>query len=217
MAPTSQSQTALRRPFARIKTFLGVVVFAWISVGGSLAEAGTITFSGYVDDAANTNLVGADLGTPLFADDFEIANNVALYVLAVAESGIVTFDSNGVEGGGIDPYFTLFNGATTSATFVESNYLQAFSTGGDFLISVFLAAGTYQVAIGTFANMSSAENLGAGTLGDKFTGLGDPNWLGNYYYELVVTTPAAVPEPASMLSILLAGAGLLGLARRMNS
>jgi hypothetical protein len=200
-----------------MKTFLRSAIFAWVSVSGALAEAATITFAGYVDDAANSNLVGPDLGTALFGDDFEIANNVALYTLDVAESGVVTFDSNGFAAGGIDPYFTLFSGATTSATFVESNYAQAFSTGDDFLISVPLAAGTYRVAIGTFANMSFAENLGMGTLADGFVGLGDPNWLGNYYYELVVTTPSAVPEPASMLSILLAGVGLLGLARRMHS
>ena len=32
---------------------------------------------------------------------------------------------------------------------------------------------------GTFENMSFAENLGCGTLGDGFIGLGDPNSLGN--------------------------------------
>lgn len=192
-----------------MKAFLRIAVFACVSVSGGWAEAGTITFNGYVNDAANANLVGADLGTPLFGNDFDIANNVALYVLAVPQSGLVTFDSNGVAAGGIDPYFTLFSGATTSATFVQSNYAQAFSTGGDFLISLTLAAGTYRVAIGTFANMSFAENLGVGTVADGFVALGDPNWLGNYYYDVVVTTPAAVPDPAS--SILLMGIGLLSL------
>jgi hypothetical protein len=181
------------------------------------ARAATITLSGYLDDTGNASLVGADLGAPLFGDDFEIANNVALYTLTVPVSGLVTFDSNGHAASGVDPYFTLFSGSGAAATFVESNFAQAFSTGGDFLISMILAPGTYQVALGAFANMSFAENLGLGTLGDGFIAIGEPALLGNYYYELAITTPdaAAVPEPSTLL-LIGGGASVLASRRRQR-
>ena len=36
----------------------------------------------------------------------------------------------------------------------------------------------YRIALGAFANMSFAENLGSGVLGDGFVGLGVPGVLG---------------------------------------
>jgi hypothetical protein len=179
----------------------------------SIARATTL--SGYLDDPGNANLIGSDLGTPLFTDDFEIANNVALYALLVPTAATVTFDSNGFDAGGVDPYFTLFQGSTpATAIFFESNYDQAFSTGGDFLISLVLPAGDYFVALGAFANMSFAENLGIGTLDDGFIGLGvpDPILLGSYYYELDIASSSVAPVPEPSSSLLLVAA-LVALAR----
>jgi hypothetical protein len=42
------------------------------------ARASTIDFNGYLNDPTNTNVVGSDLGAPLFADNYSIANDVAL-------------------------------------------------------------------------------------------------------------------------------------------
>jgi hypothetical protein len=152
-----------------------------------VAEAQSITLSGNLNNPANTALVGSDMGAPFFGDDFEIANNVALYVISVPVSGQVKFLSKGFAAGGVDPYFTLFQGTGNSATFLGSNYAKAFSTGGDFNLSFILAPGEYTVALGAFANMSFPENLGTGTLGDGFISLGEPYALGRtYYYELEV-------------------------------
>ena len=196
-----------------------LIMFVCFGFMAGAAQAGTATFSGYFNDQANTALKGADLGAALFGDDWEIANNVALYPLSVPFAGAVTFDSNGFAVGGADPYFTLFAGNDTAATVAGSNYDQAFSTGDDFLLTFNLAAGDYQVAMGVFANMSSAENWGSGTLGDGFTFLGGPGYLGNYYYELGVTTPDApqVPEPCTLLLIIPGLAGLGGLRKKVRT
>lgn len=171
------------------------------------AHAQTQTFSGRLDNASNAALVGSDLGAPSFASDYDIANNVALFAISVPVAGTVTITSTGFSTGGVDPYFSLFSGATAAATFLASNYLQAFSTGGDFVYSAALAIGTYQVALGSFANISFAENLGTGSLASGFTRLGAPTYLGDSSYRLVVTTP--VPEVSSAL---LLAAGLLVLS-----
>jgi hypothetical protein len=167
-----------------------------------VAQAGTITLSGYLNDSLNLSLIGSNLGPALFGDDWEIANNVAIYQFTIPVAGSVSFLSLGFASGGIDPYFTLFGG---TGTFLGSNFDQAFfSTGGDFDLSFNLAAGSYTAAIGVFANMSFAENYGSGTLGDGFTSLGVPYYLRNYYYEVEVTYPSAeVPEPATWLLVLL--------------
>jgi len=187
------------------------------------AHAATATFSGYFNDHANGALVYADLGAPSFVDDDAIANNVALYPLSVTVAGNVVFESTGFDkfglGTGADPYFTLFAGSGTTATVAESNYAQAFSTGGDFNLTFNLVAGDYQVAMGVFPNMSSAENWGSGTLGDGFT-FGGPGYLGNYYYELAVTTPDGptpqVPEPCTLLLIVPVLAGLAGIRKKVK-
>jgi len=90
--------------------------------------------------------------------------------------------------------------------------VQAFATGGDFSYSATLAAGSYRLALGVFANMSFAENLGSGTLAEGFTALGAPIYAGDTSYRLVVTTP--VPEPAAWL--LLAACVPLLLQRRFG-
>jgi hypothetical protein len=189
----------------RIVTMLVCLVLAT-----GTSQAATTTYSGFVNNQSNAALIGSDLGAALFADDGEIANNVALYHLFVPITGNVGFVSKGFAAGGVDPYVTLFQGNGPTATFLRSNYDEAYSTGGDFSLSFALTAGNYMVAMGTFANMSFAENLGLGTLGDGFIGLGEPNSLRNYYYELAVTAPEqAVPEPSTLL---LLSAGLAGFA-----
>ncbi len=182
-----------------------------VAMSFAAATASAQVFSGHFDNPVNPALVASDLGAASFVDAFAIANNVALYNLSVPIAGIVTITSTGFAAGGADPYFSLFAGSGGSATFLVSNYEQAFSTGGDFDYTGTLAAGVYRLAIGVFANFSFAENLGSGSLADGFTALGTPGLLGNASYRVVVAT--AVPEATSW-ALLLAGLLVVGWATR---
>jgi hypothetical protein len=174
-----------------------------------VTAASAQTFSGRLDDPTNTALHSSGGGAPGFGDDYAIANNVALYSFHLTADGTISIASTGFAAGGVDPYFTVFQGSTSVATFLGSNYDRAFSTGGDFSLAAKLSAGDYQFALGTFANMSFAENAGSGTLADGFVGLGQPSSLGNTYYSFTVSTGAVTsPVPESPTTVVLA----LGLA-----
>ena len=189
-----------------IKNALSSIALATLALA---AHAATTTLSGNLGDAGNAALVGSDLGAPAFGDDDAIADNVALYPFYVVQDGAVSVTSTGVAAGGVDPYFSLFSGNGASATFVDSNDAQATTSGGDFTWSGLLAKGRYEIALGAFENLSFAENLGTGTLGDGFTMLGDPNSLGNGGYALTLTTPIPEPSGAWLVAI-----GLAVLAAR---
>jgi hypothetical protein len=201
-------------------TKIGLLAALLVLTSGA-ARADTLSVVGYFNDAGNSALVGSDLGAALFADDWDIANNVALYDLSIPHGGIVGFRSFGYAAGGAEPYFSLFSGSRASmstASFVLSNY---FDPSIDFDISTPLSAGSYVVALGVWENMSFAENLGAPlTLGDGFVGLGVPEFLGSSYYELGVTRPDGpvppIPEPATLLLIGSGAAGLSAVRKRLR-
>jgi hypothetical protein len=193
-------------------------VLVLASAAGS-GWATAVTYSGNLGDAANRALVASDLSTALFTDDLATANNVALYALTVPYGGSTSFVSTGFALGGADPYVTIFTGVNrVSASFLESNYLHAFSVGGDFTLAMTLAPGEYTVAIGVFANQSFAENLGSAFLADGFTGLGGPAYFGSGDYALTIALPdaAVVPEPSTGL-LILTGVCLFACARRRQT
>lgn len=184
---------------------------AALALAAVATAAGATTLSGSFADPGNGALVGSDLGVPDFSDRAAIANNVALYTFTLDDGGRVTLVSTGFAAGGADPYFSLFTGIGLRAALLDSDYAQAYSTGGDFSYSAVLGPGTYEVAIGTFGNMSFAENLGTGILADGFIALGDPDSLRDGSYSVTLTTP--VPEPSSVMLMVFGVAGLVIRAR----
>jgi hypothetical protein len=69
-----------------------------------------VLLAGRFDDPGNAALVGSDLGSPSFADDQTVANNVALYAFGLAARGVVTIHSNGYVAGGTDPLLLAVHG-----------------------------------------------------------------------------------------------------------
>ncbi len=138
------------------------------------------------------------------------ANATATYRFSVSAPSAISIQSYGYGGssgasggtnragviipaGGFDPYVSVFSGAGPSATFLASNDDGACvppSSSGDLCadsaLQLTLDAGTYTLVVAVFDNMSLAENLGSGTLGDGFTGLGnyDPARTGNFAIDI---------------------------------
>jgi hypothetical protein len=171
----------------------------WLRVAGSLL----IVLSD-VASAASISWQGA-LGLSAGA-----ANDTATYKFSVSAASTVTIQSYGYGGsggatggtnlagvvipaGGFDPYISVFVGASPSATFLASNDDGACippSVDGslcpDSALSLTLGPGTYTLVVEAFDNMSLAENLGSGALGDGFTGLGnyDPSRTNNFAIDI---------------------------------
>jgi hypothetical protein len=171
----------------------------WLHVAGSL-----LVLLSHMASAASISWQGA-LGLAEGA-----ANSTATYKFSVSTASTVTIQSYGYGGsggaagganlagavipaGGFDPYISVFAGAGRSATFLVSNDDGACippSIGAslcpDSALSLTLPRGTYTLVIEAFENMSLAENMGSGTLGDGFTGLGnyDPSRTNNFAIDI---------------------------------
>ena len=134
------------------------------------------------------------------------ANGTAVRTFGILATSTVTIQSYGYGGsgsapggtnlagavipaGGFDPYVSLFAGAGPTATFIASNDDGLCPPGApdvnggchDSTLNVTLDPGTYTVVVSAFDNMSLAENLGTGTLGDGFIGLGNYAYRTNAY------------------------------------
>ena len=103
--------------------------------------------------------------------------------------GGVNAEGTAIAPGGFDPYFSLFAGTGASATLIASNDDGVCPPGtavssvclDPSIRNLALPAGDYTLAVTVFENFSFEENLGTGTLGDGFIGLGN-------YYSLVSGT-----------------------------
>lgn len=204
------TQTAKAK--ATADTIRRVLATTALAALATTASAGTTLLVGNLGDEHNTALVNYDLSTPVDfnpLDDSVIANYVALYTFQVVIPGTVSVTSTAANAAGMLPYFSLFSGSGTSATFLDSNFdFEAYDpVGGDFTWAGTLAAGTYEIALGTYENMSFAEqdSTGATKLGAGFIGFGQ--YLGTGAYSLTLTTPVPEPTPAWLLGVGLAALG----------
>jgi len=166
------------------------------------------------------------------------ANDVFLYQFEVPAVSDLLFQSYGFGGGtnaagmiipsgGFDPYLSLFAGAGPGATFLASNDDGSCPPGNfdpscsDPTLSLTAQpAGSYTLALTVFDNFSFAENIGSGTLGDGFIGLGDyfnvaSNEIRTSNFALDVSSSAGfVPEPGTVFLCAAAAAVWFQLRRR---
>lgn len=206
-------------------------------VGLCSARADTISFAGNLRDDANVISCGSGctLGASntdgdyaqwaAVVDSFTVSSSSAMEAITFSYGGGVNGAGTTIAQGGFEPYLSLFN---SSGDFLASTYFGTTCPAGANTNTVSgqcldvsldggtLAPGSYQIAISAFENMSFAENSGAGTLADGFTGLG--NLAGgedlHYAFDVVLASATPVPEPSA--GWVLGGAVLAvgGLRRR---
>jgi len=191
-------------------------------LSAAIAPAATISFVGDLR-------TDCDFGCDTLASDGEYAQFAAVlesFTLAAPSSAVaVTFSYGGgangngtiIPAGGFEPYLSLFDNAgnfLASTLFGETCPAGAgFYQGSCYDVKLdmgALAAGTYQIAISAYMNLSLAENNGPpSTLSDGFTGLGNL-WEGedlHYAFDVIIRDGGGpeIPEPSTWL---LAAAGL---------
>src|SRR5450756_490538 len=198
------------------------------------AFATSISFSGNL--RTDANVLDCGLGCTLGAghtdadfaqyaavvDTFTVSTTSTMQAISFSYGGGTNGLGTAIAQGGLEPYLSLFDAA---GNFLASTYLGTTCPAGahtntlsgqcyDVLLDGgVLAAGTYQIALSAYLNMSFAENYGSGTLADGFTGLGNLLDGEDLHYAFDVdltstTTTTPVPEPATGSLVLLAMCGL---------
>jgi IPTL-CTERM motif len=207
--PWSREQDSLNKP-RRIMNRIckSLCAFCWLCFfGSSLASAAPISLQGALALSA-----GAANDSFAYAFVVPATSTVIIQSYGFGGSGSAPGGTNlagtVIPAGGFDPYISLFTGAGPSATFLASNDDGSCPPGAlsggscrDSGLSLALGPGTYTLVVTAFDNMSLAENLGTGTLGDAFTGLGnyDPTRTTNYAVD--ISGIAVISPAASALSI----------------
>jgi PEP-CTERM motif len=204
---------ACRRPIL----FLAALLVLWVP-----AHAGTISFTG---DLATDATFLPPFSPPYvdgdYAQDaavvqlFHVTTSSSMQAITFSYGGGVNGAGSTITASGFEPYLSLFDAAgnflasTFFATTCPAGANTNSSTGFCFDVLLdggVLAMGDYQIAISAFENMSSAENLGSGTLADGFTGLGNlaPGEDLHYAFDVILTDTSSVPEPSTLFSMMVA-------------
>lgn len=151
--------------------------------------------------------------------DFTVAVSSTAQAITFSYGGGTNGNGMAIGAGGFEPYLSLFD---ASGKFLASTLFGITCPPGantnigsgqcfDVLLDAgVLAPGNYAITISSFENMPFAENSGAGSLADGFTGLGNLASGEDLHFafdvDLTPAAPTAVPEPDS--GALLASAGL---------
>jgi hypothetical protein len=192
---------------------LAALLVLWVPV-----HAGTISFTG---DLATDATFLPPFSPPYVDGDyaqyaaavrlFHVTSSSAMQAITFSYGGGVNGAGSTITDSGFEPYLSLFDAA---GNFLASTFFAATCPSGahtnsstGFCFDVLLdggvlATGDYQIAISAFENLSSAENLGSGTLADGFTGLGNlaPGEDLHYAFDVILTDTSSVPEPSTLFS-----------------
>jgi hypothetical protein len=214
-----------------------LVLIAIACAFSAIAHSGVISFTGNLrTDATFTSCgSGCTLGASNTDGDFAqwAAVEKTFVVPATSAMTAITFSYGGgangngmvISQGGFEPYLSLFD---ASGNFLASTFFGTTCPSGAntntvsmqcFDVSLdggTLSPGTYAITIGAFENMSLAENNGFGKLSDGFTGLGNlaAGENLNFAFDVILSSPSAVPEPSTSLPTCAAAVFLYFLRRR---
>lgn len=227
---------SVSRAVGRCCSLTAVLAAAWLVP----AHANTISFTG--DLRADATFLSCGLGCTLGASnsdgdfaqwaavvrDFNVSTTSVMQAITFSYGGGTNGQGTVIPQGGLEPYLSLFN---SSGDFLASTFFGTTCPAGaqtntishqclDVLLNGgALAAGNYQIALSAFENLSLAENLGAGTLTDGFTGLGNLAASEDLHYAFdVILTPqvAPVPEPSAVWLCMAAVTALYCFSRRQR-
>ncbi len=194
------------------------------------ASAGVISLTGALDPTNPNDVL-------LIAFSLAGTTNIDMQSYGFGGSAMAPGGTNAngmaIAPGAFDTYFSLFQGIGLGATFLVSDDDGLCPPGddtvacGDSTLSLTgLSAGGYTLAVSAFENISFAENLGSGTLGDGFIGLGSyfsfasgDEQTSNYAVDIVadgltlvdvhrlsgLTAPAPAPSTMLLLAVALPG------------
>jgi hypothetical protein len=186
-----------------------------IFFSGNLRTDATVTTINSCGPACTTGTLGpanSDADYAQYAavvDSFTISSAEDVRFVTYSYGGGTSVTGAVVAAGGFEPYLSLFDGSgnfLASANFDGITCPAGANTynGNCYDVSLdagVLAAGTYQIALTDWQNMSYAENYGSGNLSDGFTGFGQlqPGEDLNYGFDVILpstsTPPSSVPEP----------------------
>jgi len=195
----------------------------------STLSAATISYTGDLRTDADFASCGAGCvldGSSLDGDyaqwaavsrTFHVGTASTMTAITFAYGGGANGAGTTIADAGFEPYLSLFD---ATGNFLNSTFFGTTCPAGAQISSALgscfdvlldggaLATGDYRITISAFQNLSFAENLGAGTLADGFTGLGNLAQGEDLHYAFdVVLSPSAtpVPEPGTGLLLLAGG------------
>ena len=218
-----------------IKTTFGCLATSALLLSLATIPSGAATFSFTGDLRADATVLGCGPGCTLGAANsdgdyaqfaavvrsFTVSTLSNVQALTFSYGGGTNGNGQSIAEGGFEPYLSLFDsgGNFIASTFSGTTCYAGANTNSasgqcfDVLLDAgVLPPSTYQIAISAFLNLSSAENLGVGTLADGFTGLG--NLAGgedlHYAFDVVLTDATPVPEPRTISIVAFAALSIFG-------
>ena len=198
-----------------------------ISFQGNLRTDATFTNCGAGCTLGPSNTDGDYAQWAAVVEAFNVAAPSTMSAVTYSYGGGTNAQNAAIAQGGFEPYLTLFD---SSGNFLASTFSGTYCPAGanvyqglcvDVLLDGgLLPAGTYQIALSAWENMSFAENNGPpALLSDGFTGLGNlaAGEDMHFAFDVFLSNNApSVPEPAT-LGLIGIGLALAGLIHRRRS
>jgi hypothetical protein len=201
----------------RINSACGILAVV-IGCSATGAQATVISFTGDLKTDATFLPPGPSFTDGDYAqwaavvEPFHVGATSTMEAITFSYGGGTNGNGAVIPQGGFEPYLSLFDatGNFIASTFFGTTCPVGANTntlsGDCFDVSLdggTLTPGDYQISISAFENLSSAENLGTGTLSDGFTGLGNlaAGEDLDFAFDVILTSTSQVPEPGFVIPL----------------